>query len=184
MTLALNCYEDLRGAPWRASSACNAFSPSWWSQPRSSWRSHKTIVLSPLWSALVVCPNFTNKKKSRNCMKSPAWKDGGHAWHCQLPGWWTGSTRSIRKLGGIAVVLYLAGLFTPRYSRDLCSPCICWRHCIQPAGGNRRKSRQIMHTASDSIWNAKQLESEPPVYPALIFSGSLELACLKYFRSS
>lgn len=76
--------------------------------------------------------------------------------------------------------LYLAGLFTPRYSRDYipCSPCICWRHCIQPAGGNHRKSRQIMHTASNSIWNAKQLESEPPVYPALIFSGSLELACL------
>ena len=51
-----------------------------------------------LWSALVtlvVCPNFTNKKKSRNCMKSPAWKGGGHAWHCQLPGGWTGSTRSI-----------------------------------------------------------------------------------------
>ena len=85
------------GAPWRASSACNASSPSWWSQPRSSWRSHK-IVLSPsMISTCYTCclPKFHKQEKSRNCMKSPAWKGGGHAWHCQLPGGWTGSTRSI-----------------------------------------------------------------------------------------
>ena len=85
------------GAPWRASSACNAFSPSWWSPPRSSWRSHK-IVLSPAmistcWYLLFA--HISQTRNSRNCMKSPAWKGGGHAWHCQLPGGWTGSTRSI-----------------------------------------------------------------------------------------
>ena len=168
------------GAPWRASSACNAFSPSWWSPPRSSWRSHK-IVLSPAMSSTcwyLLFAHISQTRNSRNCMKSPAWKGGGHAWHCQLPGGWTGSTRSI---GWNCSRCTLRGYSHPdtlviTFHVRLASAGDIVFNLPEEIIGNPDRSCTLL--LNHPIWNAKQLESEPPVYPALIFSGSLELACL------
>ena len=176
MTLALKCYEVCLGEHLLL--AMHFLRHGEVSQEVHEGLTRQSSYLRQQWSALVVCPNFANKKN-----QGTAWnrlhekvEDTPDTVSCPV-----GEQALPEVLGGIAVVVPCGGYSLRRYSRDYipCSPCICWRHCSQPAGGNHRKSIQIMRAASESsIWNAKQLESEPPVYPALIFSGSLKLACL------